>query len=201
MRWLRAAVVAVVAVSWPATAEAHLVSTGLGPLYDGISHLLVSPDDLLPVLVAGVMAGMNGAAAGRYVLFVLPVAWLLGGTAALSFAAAIPAAAALVPALSLMTLGTLTAADRRLRPLTVVAIASALGIAHGWLNGAALAGEGRDGLALIGIAGAIFVTVALAAALVVSLHAAWARVAARAAGSWGAAIGLLMAGWAIRAAQ
>jgi urease accessory protein len=36
------------------------------------------------------------------------------------------------------------------------------------------------------------------AGLVVSLRAAWARVAVRVAGSWIAAIGFLMLGWALR---
>jgi hypothetical protein len=44
----------------------------------------------------------------------------------------------------------------------------------------------------------VFVLVALGAALVVSLRAAWARIAVRAAGSWMAAVGLLMVGWALR---
>ena len=32
-------------------AHAHLVNTGLGPFYDGISHLLLSPEDLIPVFL------------------------------------------------------------------------------------------------------------------------------------------------------
>ena len=32
---------------WPSISQAHLVNTGLGPFYDGISHLTMSPDDLL----------------------------------------------------------------------------------------------------------------------------------------------------------
>ena len=39
---------------------------------------------------------------------------------------------------------------------------------------------------------------ALVAACVVSLHQQWARMAVRVAGSWMAAIGLLMLGWALR---
>ena len=31
-------------------AGAHLVTTGLGPFYDGISHFFLSPEDLLPAL-------------------------------------------------------------------------------------------------------------------------------------------------------
>ena len=40
----------------------------------------------------------------------------------------------------------------------------------------------------------------LAAALVLSVHAAWTRIAVRAAGSWMAAIGLLMLGGWLRGA-
>jgi len=45
---------------------------------------------------------------------------------------------------------------------------------------------------------AVFVLVALVAALVVSLRAQWARVTVRVAGSWIKAIGLLMLGWTYR---
>jgi urease accessory protein len=53
-------------------------------------------------------------------------------------------------------------------------------------------------LGLVGIGATVFVLVALAAALVVSLRAHWSRVVVRVAGSWFAAIGLLMLGWALR---
>ena len=45
---------------------------------------------------------------------------------------------------------------------------------------------------------AVFTLVALAASFVVPLRAAWARVAVRVAGSWIAAIGLLLIGWGVR---
>ena len=51
----------------------------------------------------------------------------------------------------------------------------------------------------LGIA-VLFVVLALASALVVSLQKPWTRIAVRVAGSWVAAVGLLMAGWGIRAA-
>jgi hypothetical protein len=56
-------------------------------------------------------------------------------------------------------------------------------------------------MALLGIAAVTFVLVALVSALVVSLRAAWARIAVRVVGSWIAAIGLLMLGWGLRGAQ
>ena len=35
---------------YPHNAEAHLVTTGLGPIYDGISHFALSPEVWVPVL-------------------------------------------------------------------------------------------------------------------------------------------------------
>ena len=80
----------------------------------------------------------------------------------------------------------------------VAALAAALGLVHGFLNGPALAGTGPGALGLIGIAAVGFVMIALASALVVSLKAPAARIAVRVAGSWIAAIGLLLLGWALR---
>jgi hydrogenase/urease accessory protein HupE len=193
-----AAIVALSAALLPAVAQAHLVTTGLGPVYDGISHVLVSPDDLVPVIAMALLAGLNGPAAGRRTLFVLTGAWLTGGVAGLLVAGpAIPGAATTA---SFLVLGVLVAADRRLAPATVALVASALGILHGWLNGAGIAASGREALALAGIGAAVFVVVALVAAFVSSLKAGWSRVAVRVAGSWVAAIGLLMLGWGLRGA-
>jgi urease accessory protein len=180
----------------PAIARAHLTDTGLGPIYDGIAHLLLSFEDLLPVLALALLAGLNGARAGRIVLFILPVAWLGGGIIGVLAGSAAPPS--IVTSLSLLALGVLTAASARLRPALVAVLATTLGLMHGWLNGAGIAVAGREASGLFGIAGTIFVVVALAAALVVSLQRPWTRIAVRVAGSWLAAVGLLMLGWGLR---
>ncbi len=177
-------------------AEAHLVTTGLGPVYDGISHLFVSFDDLLPVVAMALLAGLNGAAAGRRTLFVLPAAWLLGGF--LGFTLRAPLAPAGATAASLLVLGILLALDRTLPGLAVAALAAALGLVHGFWNGASLAAAGREASGLLGIAAAVFVLVALLAALAAALERPAARIAVRVAGSWIAAIGLLALGWSLR---
>ena len=41
-------------------ADAHLITTGLGPVYDGISHFLMSPEDLVPAFVLALLAGQCG---------------------------------------------------------------------------------------------------------------------------------------------
>lgn len=178
-----------------ARADAHLVTTGLGPVYDGIGHLLLTPEDLVPILALALYAGLRGARAGRLALFVLPLSWMLGGLLALGLGGAISAP---VPALSFILIGLLVAIDVRLPDGAVATLAGSLGLIHGFLNGPALAGAGPGALGLLGIAAVAFVLVALASALVVSLKAPAARIAVRVAGSWIAAIGLLLLGWTLR---
>jgi hydrogenase/urease accessory protein HupE len=182
----------------PATAHAHLVNTGLGPLYDGVSHFALTPEDFLPALALALLAGQRGSRTGRLTLFALPGAWLAGGLAGLAFPTT-SSATALTTA-SFLALGGLVAAEARLRPGWVAGLASVVGLLHGYLNGAAMSQAKLGALGLVGIVTTLFVVVALAAAMVVAIRAPWGRIAVRVAGSWIAAIGLLLLGWALRAA-
>ncbi len=181
---------------WPPLASAHLVTTGLGPLYDGISHFFLSLDDVLPVVALAVLGGLNGAEGGRRVLLVLPFAWLGGGLA--GYWAAGPGLAEPVAAGSAILLGALAAADLRVPPAGLAALALLLGVLHGWMNGTGIAAVNGEGLAVLGIAASTFVAMALVTGAVVALRAPWMRVAARVAGSWIAAVGLLLLGWYLR---
>ena len=180
----------------PLTAEAHLNSTGMGPIYDGLMHFLMSPEDLVPVLALALLSGLRGASYGRRTLFVLPAAWLLGGL--LGLAAAASNVNAIVSAVWFLLLGGLLAADAKLSLRVTTALACLLGLYHGYLNAAGLGLNFSSAAALLGLIFAVFVLIALAAAFVVKLHAAWTRIALRVAGSWIAATGLLMFGWAVR---
>jgi urease accessory protein len=181
---------------WPAGADAHLVSTGFGPFYDGVTHLALSPDDLLAVLAIAPLSGLCGARHVRAVLFTLPTAWVVAGW--LGLRRAMEVSAPVANTLSFLVVGALVAADRKWSWSLVVGLALALGLLHGFLNGTAMAQAAGGVMALVGMATTIFVIVAIVAGLVVSLRAAWARVAVRVAGSWIAAIGFLMLGWALR---
>ncbi len=179
----------------PATVHAHLVTTGLGPVYDGISHLFVSFDDLLAVVAMALLAGLGGPSAGRRTLFALPIAWLVAGVAGhFGRVTVLPAG---ITSLSLLALGILTAMNVRLTPWIAMTVAAVVGLVHGWLNGAAIALAGREAQGLIGITGAVFVVAALVLGGVVSLRVPWTRIAVRVAGSWIAAIGLLLLGWTL----
>ncbi len=183
----------------PSFFVAHLMTTGLGPFYDGLAHLFVTPEDLLPVLALSLAAGLRGPAGGRTVLFVLPPAWLagvfLGGLFSPHWIWPVVAAGLTV------LFGTLAAADLRLSARVVGVLAAALGLWNGSWNGIDLVRSGADRFGTgLGIACAVFVVVALvgSAAAAVSVRAAAARIAARVAASWIAAAGLFMLGWSLR---
>jgi hydrogenase/urease accessory protein HupE len=71
------------------------------------------------------------------------------------------------------------------------ALATLLGLYHGYLSGTGLGTSTNSVVAVFGLVFSVFVLVALAAAFVVRLRAEWARIAVRVAGSWIAAGGLL----------
>ena len=186
--------VAAIVFLMPDIAAAHLVTTGMGPVYDGIGHLLLTPEDLIPVIAVALYVGLRGKAPGRRALFFFPLAWLAGGVAGLMITGTpiFP-----LPMLSFLLLGGLIAADVHLPDNIVTTLVIAVGIIHGFYNGIAM--EGGPGISgLFGITATLFVLVAIASAFVVSLQAAWTRIAVRVTGSWIAAVGLLMLGWLVK---
>jgi urease accessory protein len=184
------------ALAFPTTAQAHLVTTGLGPVYDGISHLALTPEDFLPALALALLAGQRGARAGRLALFALPTTWLLGGLAGLAFPTT--GDAPWLTTMSFLVLGGLVTAEARLRPEWVAVLAVVVGLLHGYLNGAAMSEAKLGALGLVGIVATLFVLVALAAARVVAIRVPWGRIAVRVAGSWIVAVALLLLGWSMR---
>ena len=188
---------AVVAVAlWAAPAEAHLNATGMGPLYDGLLHFLLSPEDLIPALALALLAGLRGAAYGRRAALTLPAAWLVGSLCGLSAAAT--TGSAVVSSCWLLLLGGLLSADAKLPLWAMTALTALLGLVHGYWNGTGMGQSGFAVVAVLGLTAAVFVLSILAAAFVVQLRAHWARIAVRVAGSWIAASGLLMLGWSWR---
>jgi urease accessory protein len=179
------------------SARAHLVNTGFGPFDDGLTHLFVTPEDLLPVIALALLAGLRGPRFGRVVLFALPIAWLAGSAFGLLLAQPIT----LPPAETILTvaLGLLLAIDSNLPLVHVAGLAILLGLLHGLLNGSELPKTSSSSpISVAGVGVALFVAVSLLAGQASAVHFPWARVAVRVAGSWIVAIGLLMLGWALR---
>jgi hydrogenase/urease accessory protein HupE len=177
-------------------AEAHLVSTGVGPFYDGAAHFFVSIEELLPVLALALFAGLRGPRSGRLAVGLIAFGWLAGGLAGLRFPMDAPPPAAttflfLVP-------GVLLAWDRELPAGAVAAISLAISIAIGFTNGAVMASTEGSAVAVIGGVTSALVVATLLSALAVGNRAGWTRIVLRVAGSWIAAVGLLSLGWALR---
>jgi urease accessory protein len=177
-------------------AEAHLNATGMGPMYDGVVHFLTSPEDLVPALALGLLAGLRGAPYGRRTMIALPVAWLIGSLLGLS--AANTSTGTLAASLWFLVLGGLVVVDAKLSLRAMTALCALLGLFHGYLNGAGMGLSMHAIVATLGLAAAVFVLVVLVAALVMQLRAQWGRIAVRVGGSWIAASGILMLGWSIR---
>ena len=192
--WLMALFTAVWVV--PRPAHAHLVQTGFGTFYDGVVHLAITPEDLLLVLGLGLLAGLCGAATSRSTLVGLPGAWLAGGVAGMWWPAG--GTLPLVSTVTFGSVGLLVALDRKPPRAVVIGLAGLAGMLHGYVNGATLTAAGMDWLGLIGSMTAVFFVVTVVTALVVSLRADWTRIVVRVAGSWIAAVGLLMLGWLTR---
>jgi urease accessory protein len=123
--------------------------------------------------------------------------WLLGGLIGLTASA--ENGNVVLSAIGFLLLGGLVAAaDLKLSLRTTIARAAVVGLYHGYLNGTGMGQPGAAAIALLGLGGAVFALVALVAAFVAELRAGWARIAVRVAGSWIAASGLLLLGWAAR---
>jgi len=195
--WLRSGVLVVLGLSLcSGPAEAHLNSTGMGPLYDGLLHFLTSPEDLVPALALALLAGLRGAAFGRRAAIALPVAWLAGCLSGMNATAT--TGSAILSSLWFLLLGGLVIADARISLGAMTSLAALLGLVHGYLNGTGMGPTRLAVAAALGLTAAVFVLTVLAAAVVVQLRANWARIAVRVAGSWIAAAGLLMLGWSFR---
>ena len=125
--------IAAIVLLWPPSpASAHLVTTGMGPVYDGIGHLLLTPEDLVPVLALALYAGLRGAITGRRILFLLPLAWFAGGLAgsAVSAQSPVPSAGHIISFPRYTgSRGFADAGQHGCRP------GGRLGLVHGFFNG------------------------------------------------------------------
>ena len=182
----------------PLPAAAHMPTSGLGPVYDGVFHLLLSPEDLMPLIGLALLCGQRGAPFARRALWVVPLAWLAGGLTGM-FAPSTHGAA--LSGVSFLLLGGLVALNAQVPLALLTTLAALFGLFHGYLNGVGLNRFADGAYVLLGLAAAVCVVVAVFASLVIPLRRPWTRIAVRVAGSWIAASGLLLLGWALRGAR
>lgn len=182
----------------PAVAHAHLVTTGLGPFYDGLYHFAVSPEDFLPLVALAFLAGLRDPRHARALFYTLPLAWLVGGLWVMFHAPlASPVSSLLTAAVFLVTGGCL-AANLNVPIVALVVLGGALGLIRG-TNFVDVAAGRANLLVLLGVCTGVTLVCVIAMSVTLPLKRTGPIVAARVYGSWIAALGLFLAGWLVHA--
>ena len=175
-----------------AGAHAHTSAKGVGDFYAGFLHPLTALEHVLPFLALGMLAGQQGQRSQAS----LPVFWIalmLGATAAL-WLPSLPAVD-LTNILSALVLGALIAAAFPLPAPVYIVLAVLFGLSHGYANGTVITPLIKPYLFIpgVGLAGLVVTGYGVIATdYVLRRKVGWMSIAVRVAGSWIAAIGMLV---------
>ena len=198
----RAGVVAAALLVSAQAAQAHIVAARLGDFYAGALHPLTDLQDIILWIAMGVLAGSLGATTGRWLVLVFPLGLLAG--LGLGPAFGVVSAGAVADAGTIAVLGLLLATNLRIGTVPLCLIAVGLALMRGAANAGDLGPETNRLLFAAGLAGAGYAAITLTMALTVAFRGtdagssiAWRGIAIRAFGSWIAAIGVMMGGFAL----
>lgn len=189
---LRSIVLLAVLAGSPAVAHAHSIGRNVGDFYWGFLHPITSLESILPLIALGLLAGQQGAGKARWVIGLFAVGIVAGPLLALSMGS--PELASWINLGSFIVLGVLLALGRSWPVGLLSGLSLLFGLTQGWSNAAEMSQATARFLYATGmIAGAYLVVLLLAAAAVnVQKSPEWQRIAVRIAGSWVAAIGLMV---------
>lgn len=200
-RLARGAAIAVLASS--GSAEAHIVAARLGDFYTGAIHPLTDLQDIVLWIALGIFAGSVGPERGRWLVPVVPLGLLTG--LSIELVLGVGALGALGNAALMVCLGLLLVAGIRANTPVLCAIAFGLGVVRGAVNATGVVPETNVVLFAAGLATTGYAAITLIMALVVWFHRStadrrtgWRDIAIRVCGSWIAAVGLMIAGLALK---
>ena len=188
------AVFAVLLLSFAGTAHAHSTVKGVGDLYAGLLHVLTALEHILPFIALSLLAGQRGMKAhAEAVLLVFPVALMIGAALAM-WIPPLPGLAFFNIA-SAILLGGLVAAALPLPRILFYGLFVIFGISHGFANGEAISQSTKAYLFILGVGLAGLGVLAYGTLMVDFLlkrKVGWIQIAVRVAGSWIAAIAVLV---------
>jgi urease accessory protein len=179
------------ALLWPALAAAHPIQ-GVGDFYSGMLHPLLALEQIVPMIALSLLAGQQERRTAAGILWVFPAGLIAGACAALAVKP-LPLFP-LINTAAMVVLGLLVAISRPLPMTPLLALAAAAGVCEGLPVGAEITGDVAPWRFIPGAGLAALVVMAYGIGLVRRLKAPWAHVAVRVAGSWVAAIGIMVLG-------
>ena len=184
-------VVCLAALALPCSAFAHPMR-GVGDFYSGMLHPVVSIEMILPLIALGLFAGQQRRKTAIGVLAAFPTAILVGTF--LSFMRPVPSSIAAVTLAITAAMGGLIALSKPLPSAIPIAMALLIGLAIGWSNASEITPQMSPARFVAGLAVAGLLVATYGIGLVRSLKVEWSQIAVRVAGSWLAAIGILVLG-------
>lgn len=187
------------------SASAHIVAARLGDFYTGALHPLTDLQDIVLWLGLGILAGSIGGAQGRWLVVVMPLGLLAG--LGIKLGLGLGDAGTVANAAMMVFVGLLLAARVRLNAAALCAIAFLLASMRGAVNAGGIGPETNRVLFAVGLATAGYAAITLVMAVTVAFRrpyvdpaGGWRGVAVRVCGSWIAAIGLMIGGFALKSA-
>ena len=173
-------------------ADAHGVVKEVGDFYAGALHPLTALEHVLPFVAFGIFVGQRGQKATA-ALLVFSLMLMIGAASAL-WMSPLPYVS-LLNILSAALLGVLVAGAWRLPIWFIQTMAVVFGFSHGFANGMAVTGSIKPYLFIpgLGVAGLIVPAwTMIVTDFLLRQRAGWMHIAVRVAGSWIAAIGILV---------
>ena len=198
-RCLAAALPAAAILLRAVPAEAHIVASRLGDFYAGALHPLSGLEDVILWVALGVLAGTQPERRARWLVPLFPLGLLAGLLLGLGFG--VTADPILPGAAMMVTIGGLLAAAFRLPAPLLYTVGLALALLRGAANASGVAPDTDRILFAAGFVAAGYSVITLAAAATSAFQRpipGWRDVTIRALGSWIAAIGLMLGGFALR---
>jgi urease accessory protein len=175
-------------------AEAHTPFVGVGDFYAGMLHPVTALEHVLPIVALGLLIGQRLSVRKiQWLLVVFPLIFALGATAAW-WIQSLPGVT-LINLLSAAVLGLLIALAWPAPPTLVYALATLFGLTHGFANGINAASGIRPLQFISGLALSVFLLLAYVAGgtdYLLKRKLGWLSIAVRVAGSWIAAVGILV---------
>jgi urease accessory protein len=176
---------------WPSHVFAHPMK-GVGDFYAGMLHPITAIACVLPMIALGLLAGQQSRTAAIGILSSFPLACGLG--TCLGMIIPVSPHGTVINTAAMAVLGILIALNRPLPLHLSVGLAVVLGITIGWVNGGELTPETSPYRFIPGLMLVALLLVSYGIGLVRRLNVPWAQIGVRVAGSWIAAVGILVLG-------